>query len=45
MEKNIYGASDHWMGRTISLLIKMGWKREEVEQRAETIARVLTKIL
>ncbi|MEK6153657.1 DegT/DnrJ/EryC1/StrS family aminotransferase [Flavobacteriaceae bacterium 3-367] len=39
--KSDFSQSDHWVGRTISCLIKLGWKKEEVKQRAETMAQVL----
>src|SRR5690606_6380514 len=29
-----FSKSDHWMGRTVSALIKLGWSEEEVVQRA-----------
>ena len=36
-------ASDHWMGRTISILIKIGWQEGEVRNRALQIAAILSK--
>ena len=38
-----FSASDHWMGRNISLLIKIGWTETEVRNRGENIKAVLTK--
>lgn len=43
--ENNFTASDHWMGRTVSCLIKLSWTEEEVTQRAETLHRILKKIL
>ena len=43
-ERN-FAASDQWMGRTVSCLIKLSWTEEEVAQRAATLQRVLEKIL
>ncbi|MEZ4811869.1 MAG: DegT/DnrJ/EryC1/StrS family aminotransferase [Allomuricauda sp.] len=40
-----FSASDHWMGRTISCLIKLGWKKEEVEQRAKKMVEVILSTL
>ncbi len=40
-----FAASDHWMGRTVSCLIKLSWTEEEVAQRAATLHRILEKIL
>lgn len=42
--KSDFSASDHWMGRTISCLIKLGWSTEEVEQRAGTMVKALTSL-
>lgn len=39
--KSNFSASDHWMGRTISCLIKLGWSETEVRQRAQKMAAVL----
>lgn len=36
--------SDHWMGRTISCLIKLGWTETEVTQRANTMVEILRKL-
>jgi 8-amino-3,8-dideoxy-alpha-D-manno-octulosonate transaminase len=40
-----YTASDQWMGRTVSCLIKLSWSEEQVSQRGATLHRVLEKIL
>ncbi len=37
--------SDHWMGRNLSCLIKLGWKEEEVQKRGATMRSVLEKVL
>ncbi len=36
-----FTASDHWMGRSISSLVKLGWSEQEVHKRATTMAEVL----
>ncbi len=40
-----FTASDQWMGRTVSCLIKLSWTEEEVTKRATTLHRILEKIL
>jgi len=40
-----FTASDQWMGRTLSCLIKLSWTEEEVAQRAASMQRILAKIL
>lgn len=40
-----FSQSDHWMGRTISCLVKIGWTEEQVVQRANKIKKALSKIL
>lgn len=44
-DKADFSKSDHWMGRTISCLIKLGWTKEEVRQRAETMAETIRENL
>jgi 8-amino-3,8-dideoxy-alpha-D-manno-octulosonate transaminase len=39
-----FSKSDHWMSRTISCLVKVGWTDEEVNQRAEKMRTVLSNI-
>ncbi len=36
-----FSASDHWVGRNISCLIKLSWKKEELDRRAETMLKCL----
>lgn len=36
-----FSASDHWMGRTVSALIKLGWSENEVAQRARAMVSAL----
>ena len=36
-----FSKSDHWVGRNISCLIKLGWSEEEVEGRAKKMVNVL----
>ncbi len=37
-----FSASDRWMGRTISCLIKLGWTEEETRARAEAMVKALS---
>ncbi|MEZ4858682.1 MAG: DegT/DnrJ/EryC1/StrS family aminotransferase [Flavobacteriaceae bacterium] len=39
-----FSKSDHWMGRTISSLVKMGWSEEQVQERAKTMKVTLSKM-
>ena len=39
-----FSKSDHWMGRTISMLIKIGWSEEEVSARASRLKTVLENL-
>ncbi len=36
-----FSKSDHWMGRNISCLVKVGWTDDQVKERAATMQRVL----
>jgi 8-amino-3,8-dideoxy-alpha-D-manno-octulosonate transaminase len=40
-----FSKSDHWVGRNISCLIKLGWSEEEVRQRAKKIAEVILALV
>ena len=40
-----FSASDHWVGRTISCLVKLGWSEEEVASRATKMAEILRKVV
>lgn len=40
-----FSKSDHWVSRTISCLIKLGWTESEVRERANKMAAVLRKLL
>ncbi len=40
-----FSQSNQWIGRNISCLIKVGWTKSEVEQRAATMATILRKVL
>ncbi|MCW5515463.1 DegT/DnrJ/EryC1/StrS family aminotransferase [Muriicola sp. Z0-33] len=40
-----FSKSDHWVGRNISCLIKLGWSAEEIQKRAADMAKVLKEIL
>ncbi|MFS4415624.1 DegT/DnrJ/EryC1/StrS family aminotransferase [Maribacter sp. 2307ULW6-5] len=44
-EKSNFSQSDHWVGRTLSCLVKIGWTRAEVEERAQKMAQVLKRVL
>lgn len=39
-----FPASDHWMGRTLSVLIKLGWDGQELEARAVAMRRALSSL-
>ncbi|GAA0871819.1 DegT/DnrJ/EryC1/StrS family aminotransferase [Gangjinia marincola] len=40
-----FSASDHWMSRTISCLVKVGWSEEEVQQRGAKMKQVISNVL
>jgi 8-amino-3,8-dideoxy-alpha-D-manno-octulosonate transaminase len=40
-----FSKSDSWMGRTISVLIKLNWTATETNDRAHKIKEVITKVL
>ncbi len=39
--KSDFSASDHWVGRNISCLIKLGWTADEVQERAGKMQKVI----
>lgn len=39
-----FSVSDHWIGRTISCLVKLGWTENEVLERSKKMVRVLSGI-
>lgn len=43
--KSDFSSSDQWMGRTISSLIKLSWTMDEVKQRAERMAGIISENL
>ncbi|MEM9648537.1 MAG: DegT/DnrJ/EryC1/StrS family aminotransferase [Bacteroidota bacterium] len=43
--KSNFSASDRWVGRNLSCLIKLGWTEQEVHQRAKTMVEVLQNII
>lgn len=43
--KSDFSKSDYWMCRSISCLIKLGWKEEEVHERAEKMAIIIKNSL
>lgn len=43
--KSDFSRSDHWVGRNISCLIKLGWTGEEVSNRAEKMSESLRRAL
>ena len=40
-----FSASDGWIGRTLSCLIKLSWTESEVQERAKAMVRVLKSLL
>ena len=40
-----FSASDAWMGRTISSLIKLGWTEDQVQERAAKMKNIVLSIL
>ncbi len=40
--KSHFSRSDHWVGRNISCLIKLGWSGEELSSRANTMREILS---
>ncbi|HLT51693.1 MAG TPA: DegT/DnrJ/EryC1/StrS family aminotransferase [Arenibacter sp.] len=40
-----FSRSDHWVGRNISCLIKLGWTGEEVSERAKKMAESIRSVL
>jgi len=40
-----FAASDKWMGRTISCLIKLGWESSEVKERANKMVEAIKAVL
>lgn len=43
--KQDFSASDAWMGRTVSALIKVGWSEDEVQQRADKMKAAIESVL
>ncbi|MFK7811090.1 MAG: DegT/DnrJ/EryC1/StrS family aminotransferase [Maribacter sp.] len=39
--KSDFSKSDHWLGRTISCLIKLGWSESDVKRRADKMAEII----
>ncbi len=44
VNRDTYPASDRWMGRTLSVLIKLGWEEAEVDRRARLFREVLSNL-
>jgi len=42
--KSDFSKSDHWVGRTISCLIKLGWSEEEMQQRADKMVAAIKNL-
>ncbi len=40
-----FEVSDHWMGRNLSVLIKLSWDETELESRCRTLSDVISKVL
>lgn len=36
--------SDHWLGRNVSVLIKLGWSEQEVQERAQKMAASINSV-
>jgi len=45
LDKVDFSKSDHWMGRTVSCLVKVGWSNEEIQQRATNMRLALEEVL
>ena len=43
--KQDFSASDAWMGRTVSALIKVGWSEDEMQQRADKMKAAIKSVL
>lgn len=43
--KSDFSASDYWVGRNISCLIKLGWSEDEVRNRAEKMVEAIQQVL
>ena len=44
-KNNSFKASDQWMSRTISCLVKLGWTEEELEQRCSSMNQALSNLM
>ncbi len=44
-QEDSFSMSDHWVGRNISCLIKLGWSEEEVKNRASKMVEALRPLL
>ncbi len=44
-ERFDFSASDHWMGRSISCLVKLGWTEKEVHERAAKMVGIIRQIV
>ena len=40
-----FSGSDHWMGRNVSVLVKVGWSADEVNKRASNMRIALRSVL
>ncbi|MBT8305671.1 MAG: DegT/DnrJ/EryC1/StrS family aminotransferase [Maribacter sp.] len=43
--KAVFPQSDHWIGRNLSCLIKLGWSETETQERAKKMANILRNIV
>ena len=43
--KTDFSQSNHWMGRTISCLVKLGWSEEATNERAQKMQEVIQELL
>jgi 8-amino-3,8-dideoxy-alpha-D-manno-octulosonate transaminase len=45
LNRSQFDKSDHWMGRDISVLVKLSWSEEELDHRAKLMFEVLSGVL
>lgn len=45
ISKTDFSLSDHWVGRNISCLVKLGWSESEVQDRANKMGDILRKFI
>jgi 8-amino-3,8-dideoxy-alpha-D-manno-octulosonate transaminase len=45
LKETNFSNSDHWMGRNVSVLVKVGWSADEVNKRASNMRNALRSVL